>query len=391
MIKFNNTIYLALLFLLFLGACSKDDVTQMDFPKASSLIEPLDNTVIALDPDNNQSTTFSWSTLPDQNLSGQVIYNVLFDQDGTLFQSPVKVFLSDNNGSEPKLTLSHSELDIVAELAGIKGKKSGKVKWAVDAIVGTDTITTVSGTLTLNRPTSLGNVPASLYLKGDATENGPIAFHKSAEGEFDLITSLKAGTYLVSSSNDADAVDYYFAVDELFRGSQPMTFEGGTKPVILHVSFNNASGSLAVISSFEAFIVANDVTFATLSYSGNQQFSAINAPVQFLRPGDPGAPSWLGWVEDRYKFRAKTDNGTFIYGSYMDASMFGTLVPGLIPSDKRPDGAQAAYYFNIYTVNPDDYWAGCYKFASAVDGKKVNINVNFNSTAQYDHSIQVAN
>jgi hypothetical protein len=391
MSKLNRITYISLLFAFFLGACSKDDTSQINYPKASSLIEPVDNTVIALDPDNNKSSTFSWSTLPEQNLSGQVKYNVLFDKDGNLFKNPLKVFSSDNGGSATTLTLAHADLDIVAGLAGIKGKKSGKVKWAVDAIVGSDTITTASGTITLNRPTSLGTVPTTLYLKGSATENGTIAFYKSAPGEFELITSLKAGTYAVSNSADAGATDYYYFNNELFRGSQPMTYEGSTKPVIIRVSFNNASGSVSVISSFDAIIVANGLTFATLNYAGNQQFSATNALVHFLKPGDPDAPSWLSWVEERYKFKVTTDSGTLIFGSYMDASMFGSLIPGLVPTDVRPDGAQPAYYFNVYTVDPDDYWAGCYKMASAVDGKEVNISVYFNSTAQYYHTIQLAN
>lgn len=391
MIKFNKIIYLSLLLSFIWGACTKDEENQLNFPKASSLLGPSDNAVIVLDPDNNQSTTFSWSKLPEQNLSGQVTYQVLFDKDGTLFQVPLKIYPSNNNGSDTTLTIAHSELEMVAGLAGIPGKKSGKVKWAVDAIVGTDTITTVAGIITLNRPTSLGAVPATLYLKGDATENGNIAFHKTAEGEFELITSLKGGTYTFSNATGAEGVEYYFANDELFRGSQPMTYEGSTQPVIMHVSFNNASGSVAVISSFEAIIVANDVTLATFNYVGNQQFAATNAEVHFLKPGDPGAPSWLGWVEERYKFRVKTDKGNFVFGSYMDASMFGTVIPGLVPSDKRPDGAQPAYYFNVYTVDPNDYWAGCYKFASDKDGKKVNINVYFNSEAQYYHTVQLAN
>lgn len=391
MIKFNRIIYFSLLLSLIWVACSKDDDVQMNYPKASSLIAPENNTVVILDPDNNMSSTFSWSKLPDQNLSGQVTYRVLFDKDGTLFQNPLKIYSSDNEGSDTTLTIAHSELETVAGLAGIPGKKSGKVKWAVEAIVGTDTITTVAGLITLNRPTSLGAVPETLYLKGDATENGSIAFHKTAEGEFELITSLKAGTYTLSNSADAEATEYYFINDELFRGSQPMSFEGNTQPVIMHVSFNNASGSVAVISSLEAFIVANDKTFATFNYVGNQQFAASTGDIHFLKPGDPDAPSWLGWVEERYKFRVKTEDGLFVFGSYMDASMFGSVIPGLTPSDKRPDGAQPAYYFNVYTVDPEDYWAGCYKFASAVDGKKVNINLYFNSDAQYYHTVQVVN
>ena len=75
----------------------------------------------------------------------------------------------------------------------------------------------------------------------------------------------------------------------------------------------------------------------------------------------------------------------------MDASMFGSNVPGLTPTDQRPDGAQPDYYFNLYTVDPDDYWAGCYKLASATDGKNINVSVFFNSDAQYYHQIEIVN
>ena len=388
--KRNYIILISFLLSIVLGACSDDDEMQINLPKPSHLMGPENNTVIALDPDNNASSTFSWSSLPDNGLVGEVTYQVLFDKDGTLFEMPVMALKSDNNGKDTVLTILHSELDEIAGLAGIPGKKSGVLKWAVEAIVDQDTITSVAGSVTVNRPTSLGDIPEMLYLTGSAIDGGEMAFHKSSAGEFDIITSLQNGEFHIQSATSGNFSSYYLEGGELFRGETPMVSDG-EKVVLIKVSFNNAEGDVYTINAFEMILVANGETMAQLDYVGDQTFEAKNVPISFLNPGDPNAPDWLGWVEERYKFRVKTDKGDLIYGSYMDASMFGSNVPGLTPTDQRPDGAQPAYYFNIYTVDPDDYWAGCYKLGSATDGNKVNVTVYFKSDAQYYHQVELAN
>ena len=389
--KRNYIILISFVLSIVLGACSDDDEMQVNLPKPSNLVGPVNNSVIALDLDNNSSSTFSWNTLPDNGLGGEVTYHVLFDKDGTLFEMPVMALESNNGGRDTVLTVLHSQLDQIAELAGIPGKKSGKIKWAVEAIVGQDTITSVAGAITVNRPTSLGEVPGMLYLTGSATGNQAIAFHKSSEGEFDLITSLNNGEFQIQSATSGDFTTYYLEGSELFRGDTPMESTGNDKVVLIKVSFNNADGDVYTINAFEMIMVANGEPMAQLEYVGNQTFKATNVAIHFLNPGDPNAPSWLGWVEERYKFSVKTDKGNLVYGSYMDASMFGSNVPGLTPTDQRPDGAQPDYYFNLYTVDPDDYWAGCYKLASATDGKNINVSVFFNSDAQYYHQIEIVN
>lgn len=387
--KLSSKIIFALLICVSIITGCKKDNGSITLNTPVTLKGPANSSTIEINIDGTESVVFEWSALPDATAG--VKYYVLFDKAGTLFSQPVDSLISDNAGVSTKLTLTHQQLDIIAGKAGVGAKKSGTVYWAVDAVSGGKIITSVASMINVKRPTGLGVVPDVLYLSGTSTEAGSdiaaaIPFKKVKSGLFEAVTSLKAGTYKILSGTDASAKQYYFQDSILFRGTTEMTYNGNTSPVLIRVDFNNSVGLQKVITSAEVVVTATLATIGTLTYKGNHVFEGNNIVFNFLRPGGPGAPSWLGWVEERYKFKFKTDGSDEYFGSSMDGSMGLTYDPAVPAFNGRPEGSEPRGYFNMYNVDLNDQWAGCYKFATQFDGKPMKISLFFNP-AQYYHSV----
>lgn len=386
--KFRTIVRLFPLLILGMIACSKSDEGQKLFAPVN-LIGPVENSEIELDIfEEGGEVVFEWSALP--TATDQTRYTVLFDREGTKFEMPAASVVSDNEGKATSLTLTHEELDAIAEQAGVGAKKSGRLKWAVDASSGSNIVTSVAAGFTVKRPSGLGITPAQLFLTGLASEGGgdlqaAVPFRKVSSGVFEVITKLNPGSYKVVSEKTGEAIAYYFENGELFRGDQPMTFTGEASPALIRIDFNNTVGSQKVILSAEMIVTATQARVATLTYTGNHVFENTNAVFNFLKPGGAGAPDWLGWEEERYKFRLKTDQGDEFYGSPYNADMNASSDPLSPVFNQRPDGSQPATYFSVYPVDPNDFWAGSYKMASRFDGRSMKVKLDFNP-AKYQHS-----
>lgn len=399
--KKSNNFYLGLA-IIFLGisqfitSCQEDIVN--DYPVPVNLITPLQDSIVAIDSESSSDFIFEWSELPDA--SGTVTYKVLFDIPDTYFETPLLVFNSDNDGMQTSLSLSHAMLDSIAVEAGIPAKKSGTVKWAVDAITGKDTITSIAGSIILKRPTSLGTIPTDLYIYGTATTAGnnpenAIRFHKISEGYFDLFTTLKSGTFTIANEASANAVTYFISEEELFLGDQTMEYDAEERLNLLQVNFQSAEARAVGVLSIDVIIPANGNTLTTLTDQGNNLYNASDVVFDFLVPGGPDSPDWLTWVEERYRFRMRTTGGDIFYGSYMDATMFGVYIQDMIAYSQRPEGDQPEGYYNVYAIpmDIDNYadWAGCYKLPSAADGNPIDITLNLDPNQPvYTHNIALA-
>lgn len=376
--------------ILFLGmfSCTKSDDDQK-LPTPVKLLAPAENSTIELDIfEAEGNVVFEWSALPTAN--EQTTYTVLFDREGTLFEMPAASVLSDDDGHATKLTLTHEALDAIAEKAGIAAKKEGKLRWAVDASTGSSPITSMAGKLTIKRPSGLGITPQQLFLTGTATEGGDaiqhaIPFRKVKDGVFELISGFKEGTFKIVSAQTDDAATYYFADGELFRGDQAMEFSADAAPTLIRVDFNNTVGVQKIILSAEMIVTATHAKIASLSYAGNHVFENNNAIFNFLKPGGSDAPDWLSWEEERYKFRLQTDQGDEFYGSPYNADMNASSDPQLPVFNARPDGSVPDGYYGLYSVDPNDFWAGCYKMATKYDGKPMSVRLDFNPD-KYEHS-----
>lgn len=384
-------IYLFGIFILSIISCSKSEQEQKLFEPVK-LLGPVESSEIELDLyETDRTVVFEWSALPNANETTK--YTVLFDHEGTKFEWPADSFLSDNEGKSTTLTLTHESLDLLAEKVGIPAKRTGSLVWAVDARAGEHVITSVAGRVTVKRPSGLGIVPEQLFLTGNATEGGTdiqdaIAFKKVRNGVFELISTLSTGTYKLVSAKSEEAIVYYFEDEELFRGEREMEFSESKSPALIRVDFTNSVGVEKIILAAEMIVTATHASIATLEYIGNHVFENKNAVFNFLQPGGASSPDWLSWVEERYKFRLKTNRGDEFYGSPFNADMNASSDPLLPVFDQRPDGGEPQGYFGIYQVDPSDFWAGCFKMASKYDGKPMSIKLDFNPS-KYEHSFSL--
>src|SRR5688500_11145966 len=203
-----------LVLLLSLVGCSKDDRDiNMNITEVTTFYAPNDNIHVKLEPATSASVGFEWDHAKAEDGS-LVMYEVAFDKENGDFTSPVYKMPSDGNGVQNKLTLSHKDLNRIANFAGIKSLETGKLKWTVMASKGTNVKkTALTRTIEVERPAGFAEIPTEVYLTGDATEAGStlasaIKMKSTAPGVFEIYTSLKPGTYNFVNKIQGTPVSY---------------------------------------------------------------------------------------------------------------------------------------------------------------------------------------
>lgn len=402
--------YSLLVFVLAIGclACTEEEFElNTDIAQVGSLEGPVSDSAIQIDPENGQSVTFSWTPAQAAD-GGLVLYTVLFDEENGNFEDPIYSISSDNKGGGTKLTLSQVFLNIIAANAGIEQLTTGKVSWTVRASSGYQSkVFDESHGLSLTRPEGLAIFPDYMYIYGAATEaeelSGAVAF-KEIENElptddfnpgvFESITKLEPGEYFIADSNNPDSVvNYYYLNEEgkIRAGEQASTFieEEGVYRVRMNLS--SATISFEKISDLELYIFASGVTKAELEYIGNHTFESTNGFFDFLNPGDPEAPEWLGWEEERYRFRFMVDDVQSYLGSFHNEAMNASLVEGQAAYNVRPNGEEPASYYNVYFLGPDaGFWQGAWKFADKYNTVPFTVRVVFDPKADhYYHEFEL--
>ena len=173
--RYTITARIALVFLLgfFFLQCKKDDRDiNMELTEVKNIFSPADAISVKLKPAAGQVEVFEWEQAKAADGS-LVLYEVSFDQENGDFSSPFYTVLSDNKGVLNKLSLSHGDLNKIAELGGAKFFEKKKFKWTVLASKGTNVKkATASRVIELERPGGFDVLPGTLYLTGSATEGG---------------------------------------------------------------------------------------------------------------------------------------------------------------------------------------------------------------------------
>ncbi len=373
--------YLSWIVLLVLGALvsCQDESKELNLTltPANVLFTPTDNISVKLQPTTSASVVFEWEQAKSEE-GTLVLYEVLFDKENGDFTNPVSIVLSDGSGAQNRLTLSHKNLNKIAATAGIASLASGKLKWTVTSSKGPNIVrSTNSRMMSVDRPAGFAEVPATAYLTGSATEAGDdvskaMPLKKTADGTFEIFTSLKAGTFKIVSGTTADAKVYSATnnLTALAEGGET-TVAGNTKVYRLEFDFNNAAMTATEIEEVGLWISAQNKVTATLPYTGNGTWKIENTPIEFFQ---------FDWGRDeRYKFKLKTKtNGEEGEIWYASASK----------DNSRPVTGTPATYFNLIP-QPASQWDYTFKFASEVDMKNVDITVLFQPTAEYTHKIVV--
>jgi starch-binding outer membrane protein SusE/F len=365
--------HLCLFAILTLSSCKKEERSlDLNLTAVGNLSAPADAADIALAPATPATVDFKWDAAQAAD-GGLVLYEIAFDKEGGDFSQPIYKTVSNGSGLETMLTLTHKELNKIANAGGIAASSSGKLKWTVFASKGTnDKASAVSRTLQLNRPAGFADIPAALYLTGTATEGGSeiaqaIPLKKKEEGVFEIYTSLKPGDYIITDGTTANAKKYYLDNGGMIKeGETPVTVTGDPKTYRLTLDFNVATSQVVEIQSVGLFMPAYNTEIGTLSYAGNGTWRGDDIPVEFF-PFDWGR-------DERYKFVLHTPAGPEYVGS-MNANN--------VPPAGQPD---AYFYVVPVTSSP---WDNTYKFDPSADRQRVKVDLIMKSDGAYTHTVTV--
>lgn len=399
--------YIGIIAMCILFSCKEEFKLHTDIVELGSLTAPENGAAINIDVENGSSTVLSWTPARSED-GGLILYRVLFDEEGGDFSDPVYTLPSDNKGGLNTLTISPVFLNIIAASAGVEQLATGKVIWTVEASSAYESkMFSEHNDLLLTRPEGLAIFPKYMYIYGPATEGNDVsegvAFKEIVNelptdnyppGIFESITSLKGGDYYIVDSNNPDStVNYYHinAEGKIRSGNEPTAFTLSEGAYRVRMNLASATISFEKMSSVELYILANGIAKAHLSYVGNHVFEATDGYFAFLNPGDPEAPDWLGWEEERYRFRFMLDDVQSYIGSYHNEGMNGSLVEGQTAYGVRPDGSEPAGFYNIYFhgENPP-YWQGAWKFADKYNAKPFTVRLIFDPKApHYYHEFEL--
>lgn len=375
--RFLKQLILAGAAVLALAGCDKDK--NLDHTKVSevgNIFTPEDNLFVKLQPTTSASVVFEWEQARAED-GGLVMYEVAFAKADGDFSKPVFKTVSDNGGVFNKATISHKTLNTIAALAGIEALESGSLKWTVISSKGINAVTSaVIRTIELERPAGFSELPADLYITGDATEGGAdlasgLQLKQTSNGIFEMYTSLKAGSWHLASGKTGTPTLYGIEGTAIKEGATA-TVAGDTKIYRLVFDFNNAAFTQTEVKEIALWFSPDNETKFTLPYIGNGQFKAENVSVPFKQE------SW--GRDERYKFRMQVNDGTEDSYEWLGSSN---------GDNSRPTEGSAASYWYLFPVVNNDQWNYAYKFQTEADTVPLDITVDFSTSDAYTHKVEI--
>jgi hypothetical protein len=379
---FINILSLLSLFSLFtLTSCDKDERDiNMNISEVTTFYAPNDNLYVKLDPASSGSVGFEWDQAKAEDGS-LVMYEVAFDKESGDFTNPVYKLNSDGNGVQNRLTLSHKDLNRIANIAGIKSLEKGKLKWTVLASKGTNVKkATLVRTIEVERPAGFADIPADVYITGDATEAGtdladaiklkPVT---GEPGKFEIYTQLKPGNYRFVSATSGTPNSYEIQGNFLKEGDGEASPATTPKVYRIELDFNDATVRMTEVVSVGYWFAPRNAIEAQLNYTSNGVFKAENVNIEFRQE------SW--GRDERYKFRMtlKGADGTEFMEDWASVNR----------DNSRPSATTPAAWYNVVKQNVNQ-WDYTFKFPDAADMKKADLILSFNPTATaYNHQVVV--
>ena len=373
----NSSLLYSLLFLALLAFTGCDDdedgLTIAEVSAVEQLYAPEENRFFNLGAQG--SALFEWQAAKAAD-NGVVLYDVVFDEVGGDFSDPLYVIASDGRGFQDQLTLSFTDLNKVAERAGIQTKESGQLIWTVWSSKGIKVQkSSVFRTFEVERPGGFPT-PDELFLLGSATEAGTdlagaLPLVKTGATTYEIYTSLKPGTYNFITRKSGTPQQYSISGSDLQTDGETTVTED-EQAYRIRIDFSDGTVTTSTIDRVQIwFPPVGDYLF-DLDYAGNGTWEALSKSIEFKQE------SW--GRDERYKFKfTVTTDGTTTEEWYGSTN----------GDNQRPDANTPEAYFRVVSVT-DDYWANSYKFPTEADMATIDMRIILNDEVpEYTHTITV--
>lgn len=358
------------------NSCKEDAELSIDMKPVETLLSPDNNTSIALQSTAGSSEFFEWSEveLPDASF---VMYEVVFDTPDGDFSNPVFRVLSDNNGLKPYVSISHKQLNKAGAASGINAAETGTLKWTVVASKGIcEKYCAETRTIEITRLAGFADIPAKVFIKGDATEyQGERALKNlQEEGEFEIFTRLEADKTF--NFTDGNGRTFYPAGGSLKEGEETTAVEK-TGIYKISLDFNSGMTTLALIKSVRFNHCNSNSSVLELPYAGDGVWT--------LKKHEMVADDFTGDSHEeknpRYRF----------YMEYEDGSK-SVMGPLNFNEDSAPGDSPAASYFYAaeYKTGYEQFkpkWKRNQKNTVSWVGFVYDISLILNADSQYTHEL----
>ena len=356
-----------------LAACSSDgEVRDLQVTAVQSIYEPADAKSVVLQSSSSASLYFEWEPSLAED-GGAVLYEVVFDKTDGDFSDPLAIIASDNNGAMNHATISHKTLNQIAASAGVESAETGTLKWTVYASKGIFPVKAQEDrTLTITRLAGFAEVPAQLYITGEATEVGgelskAMQMKKVADGEFEIYMQLTAGqSFQFVSSNAGTPTTYSLQGEKLVEGGTTTVSETGIYRY--YVDFNAGSFTSKHVTKVSLFLNWSQREIE-LAYQGLGVWAVSDYKIEGLSGGDND--------DDRYKFRMQSTAGETEWRA--------------INNDSKPTGNESYYYMveksNVEQWTNNEIWKN--PATDGWSGKTYDVTFSLNPSGEYTHNLVI--
>ena len=249
-------------------------------------------------------------------------YEVLIDTIGGDFTNPVEISLSDNNGLEPQLTLSHDQANAIGKLAKFRCNTNGTLRWKVRAYCGLDdSISSLEGFFVIFMMDGIDNIPSEdepIYITGAGTEdNGDetraLQMLRQDDGIYQTFVRLKANQPYVFMANVGGQKCYYYS-DE--RGILRERNEGEKytmqvdKEGIYRITINMGEQSISYDEIGDVWLYNISGNYRQdFNYLGYGKWGIVNYTAR------KQTESWAGSGETRHSFKMMINGTEYRWGN----------------------------------------------------------------------------
>ena len=340
-----------------------------------SLIEPLNNKAIELDPSPSASVYFEWDYARVED-AGTAVYQIAFDVPSGDFSNPVYMMNSGNNGLNNNVTITHKQMNKIAKMIGILTSETGSFKWTIFSTKGTKTVKSgQENTITITRLAGL-EPPIDVYLTGEGSEGGTDASkaHKMkavSNGLFEVYTKLTAGKPFYFTEDLSGSLREFYTSDGLIKenGTTTITTDGVYR---ITLDFETGACTYSLVTRIGFYFSPEGKILFDLPYVGYGVFQA-KATVTFKQEG---------WGRDeRYKFRMFIKENA---GAGAEKELEWSTLNG---TDSRPVPSSPESYYYLKLIENLTQWDNKWKLMGDFDDVEAVYTIYLTADQPYTHTI----